>query len=103
MANEENIKKENTEELHDTMAELAVMSAKMLVMNECENQGLDNKIEDPVSYNRVVSNFTNQYITNVVIYSERYFKTMNPSEAVMKANDKSLDIIKKNIEMMMED
>ena len=56
MPNEENIKKENTENMHDAMAEIAVMSAKMLVMTECENQGLDDKIEDPIAYNRVVSN-----------------------------------------------
>lgn len=103
MSNEENIKKENTERMHDDMADIAVMSAKMLVMNECENQGLDDKIEDPIAYNMVISNLTSEYITDTVIFSKRYFNKMDASEAVMKANDKAMEIVKKNIEMLMED
>ena len=100
---EEERKKLTNKTFFESLAELAVMSTKMLVMAECESQGLDDKIEDAVSYNKIVADLSSMYLTNTFIFTERYKKTMDPREAAMKANDKAHDILKKNIEMLMED
>ena len=96
-------KSSNRWSLFESLAELAVTSAKMLVMAECESQGLDDKIEDAITYNKIVADLSAMYLTNTFIFTDRYKRKMNFVDAATKANDKALDIIKKNIQMLMED